>query len=148
VPSGAQTLPRYLVGWQVVAGDTNPGYGSGLLNFRLDSSPTVFQFVLPPGFQAATLTVNCELSTYSGYFNVQPAFYNWTTNQYDPVLQNGQPQMITSSNNGSYVSALLDVPTPVAAYIGPRGEVNLRLSSQSGATDMQLQDLSISGTSR
>jgi hypothetical protein len=148
VPSGAQTLPRYLVGWQVVAGDTNPGYGAGLLNFRLDSTPTVFQFVLPPGFQAATLAVNCEVSTYSGYFNIQPAFYNWTTNQYDPVLQNGQPQMITSTANGSYVSALLGVPAPVAAYIGPRGEVNLRLSSQSGATDMQLQDLSISGTSR
>ena len=148
LPAGAQTLPRYLVNWQVLSGDTNPGYGSGLLNFRLDTNPAVFQFVLPPGFQAAALTVHCEVSTYSGYFNVQPAFYNWTTGQYDPVLQNGQPRMITSNNSGSYVSVLLDVPTPVAAYVGPRGEVNLRLASQGGATDMRLQDLSISGTGR
>jgi hypothetical protein len=150
LPVGQWTLPRYLIGWQVVSGETNTGYGygGGQLDFSLGNGPVVFQFVLPPGFQAATLSIGCDLSTYNGLLQVQPTLYNWTTGQFDPVLANGQPQMIQNTVNGSFASTTLEVPTPVASYVGPRGEVRLRLSGQSGITDLQLQDLYISGTSR
>jgi hypothetical protein len=142
---GSQTLPPYLVGWQVVAGDTSPGSGNGQLDFNLDTEPAIFQFVLPSGYHASALSVGCDLSAYYGTFSVEPAFYNWTTGQYDPVLQNGQPQLINSTSSGSYAQASLDVPTPVAPYVGPHGEVNLRLTSHNGSSNFQLQDLYISG---
>ena len=102
LPTGTWTLPRYFIGWQVVAGDTNTGYGygSGQLDFSLSNNPIVFQFVLPPGFQAASLAIGCDLSAYNGVFRVQPALYNWTTGQFDPVLENGQPQVIKNAVNG------------------------------------------------
>jgi hypothetical protein len=149
LPQGAWTLPRYLVGWQVVAGSalSNYGpYGPGQLTFRLDTSPVVFQFVLPSGFRATALAIGCELSAYSGFFNVQPALYNWTTGQFDPVLVNGQPQIINNTVNGGYASATIAVPSPVAPYLGPRGEVNLQLSQQNSFDEIQLQDLYISGS--
>jgi hypothetical protein len=149
LPQGAWTLPRYLVGWQVVAGTALSNYspyGPGQLTFRLDSGPVVFQFVLPAGFRASTLSIGCELSAYNGFFNVQPALYNWTTGQFDPVLVNGQPQIINNTVNGGYVSATVAVPTPVAPYVGPRGEVNLQLSQQNSFDEIQLQDLYISGS--
>lgn len=150
LPAGGWTLPRYLSGWQLMAGDTSTsyGYGSGQLTLNLDTTPAVVQFVLPPAFRATALSIGCDLSasSYNGAFRVQPALYNWTTGAFDPVLENGQPQTISASSTGSYTSATIEVPAPVAPYVGPRGEVNLQLSAPSGFAEIQIDDLYISGS--